>query len=187
MKSPAYKPAAKRASIAPGMTLMEVVIAVSVMAFAVPLIFTATTSASRSRLAAEADTRSVWLTREVQREIILKWSDDSNIEEQSIISTSFPFPDAGSGDSTKTLIFNNTGEFVSEGSTSDQDAPSTIPGAAYVVSVKAETYTPPGAAATTGQDTLARVTIDVANPAKTIPGKRSQYRYIFITTRQGLL
>jgi type II secretory pathway pseudopilin PulG len=169
------------------MTLMEVVIAIAVMAFAVPLIFTAITSANDSRRAAETDTRSVWLARETQREMILKWSEDSTIEAQSIITSSFPFPGTGLGTSTATLIFDNEGEFISEGSTSDQDAPSIIPGAVYVVSISAETYTPPGTAAASGQDTLAKVTINVASPAKAPPGKRSEYRYIFITTRQGLL
>ncbi|MGJ8643676.1 MAG: hypothetical protein ACSHX9_09730 [Luteolibacter sp.] len=185
MKSARYNNARRGNLVAHGMTLMEVVIAIGVMAFAVPLIFTAISSAAASRLAAEADTRSVWLAREVQREMILKWSEDSNVSDQSVIATSFSFPTTGSGDSSKTLIFDNEGEFISEGSTSDQDAPSVIPGATYVISINAEVYTPPGAS--TGQDTLARVTIDVANPAKTTPGKRSQYRYIFITTRQGLL
>jgi type II secretory pathway pseudopilin PulG len=187
MKSPTIISSDKRAFGALGMTLMEVVIAISVMAFAVPLIFTATTSASSSRLAAEADTRSVWLTREVQREIILKWSEDSNIEDQSIITSTFPFPGSGLGVSSKTLIFDNAGEFISEGGPSDRENSSVIPGAAYVVFVEAEIYTPPGAVPSSGEDTLARVTIDVSSPAKTIPGKRSQYRYIFITTRQGLL
>ena len=169
------------------MTLMEVVIAISVMAFAVPLIFTATTSASSSRLAAEADTRSVWLTREVQRQIILKWSEDSTVESQSVITSSFPYPESGADTSTATLIFDNTGEFISEGSSTDEEASSTVAGAAYVVSISAETYNPSGTSTTSGQDMLARVTIDIANPAKTVPGKRSKYRYIFITTRQGLL
>ena len=173
--------------MASGMTLMEVVIAISVMAFAVPLIFTATTAASSSRLAAEADTRSVWLTREGQRQIILKWSDDRRIEGQSIITTDFSFPEADAESSTKTLIFDNAGKFISEGSEDDQEASSAIAGAAYVVSISAETYTSTGASNTSSEGTLAKVTINVANPAKTAPGKRSQYRYVFITTREGLL
>lgn len=185
MKSAPYRNARKRAFFASGMTLMEVVIAIGIMAFAVPLIFTAISSAGASRLAAEADTRSVWLAREVQRQMLLKWSDDSSVSDQSVITASFPFPQTGTGDSTQTLIFDNEGEFVSEGSTSDQEAPSAISGAAYVVTISAEAYTPPGT--TSGQDTLAKVRIDVANPAKTAPGQRSQYRYVFITTRQGLL
>lgn len=185
MKSAPYSIDRKRAFFASGMTLMEVVIAIGVMAFSVPLIFTAISSAGASRLAAEGDTRSVWLAREIQRQMILKWSEDSNVSNQSLIASPFPFPQAGAGESTRTLIFDNEGEFVSEGSTSDQEAPSTIPGAVYVVTISAETYTPPGT--TSGQDILARVSIDIANPARTAPGKRSQYRYVFITTRQGLL
>ncbi|MEP2776775.1 MAG: hypothetical protein ABJQ29_11305 [Luteolibacter sp.] len=187
MKSALYINAEKCRRLAPGMTLMEVVIAIAVMAFAVPLIFTATTSASASRLAAEADTRSVWLAREVQRQMILKWSVDPIVSEVSIIDTAFAFPGTSSGASTKTLIFDNEGGFISEGSSSDTDAPSVIPKAAYVVTISAVAYIPSGATASSGQDTLARVTIDVASPAKALPGKRGQYRYIFITTRQGLL
>lgn len=185
MKYTPYSKARSFGFFASGMTLMEVVIAISVMAFAVPVIFTAISSAGTSRLAAEADTRSVWLAREVQRQMILKWSEENQVSDQSVISSSFAFPETGAGGSTQTLIFDNDCEFISEGDATDQDAPSAIPRAAYVVTMSAEAYAPPGAA--TGQGTLARVTIDIANPAKAEPGKRSQYRYIFITTRQGLL
>lgn len=208
MKPHPHPAARQRRTLPRGLTLMEVVIAIAVMAISVPLVFTATTSANSSRRSAEADTRSVWLARETQREIITKWSDEPSISGQSIITTPFGFPQNsptgeasgdGPGPFTKVLIFGNEGAFISEGSTQDLDAPSLIPGATYLLALHAEPYTPPGIAPTASQPALAKVTIDVLSPATAPPGtpsidgrpgepgKRSLHRYTFITTRQGLL
>ena len=178
-------------AIRPGMTLMEVVIAIAVVAFVVPLILAATGSAGSSRRNAEADTRSAWIAREVQRQIILKWSDNTAVEDQSDIDTAFPFPGTGLGVSSKTLIFDKEGEFLSEGSSSDVDSPSQIPDAAYVVTVKAERYTPPGANPSAnpsaGQDALVLVGMNIIHPAKASKASRSTFRYNLITTKQGTL
>ncbi len=87
MKPPSETGGKPRARISrtsrPGMTLMEVVIAIGVVAFVVPLILAATGSAGSSRRDAEADTRSAWIAKEVQRQMILKWSEDQTVEDQS--------------------------------------------------------------------------------------------------------
>ena len=170
------------------MTLMEVVIAIGVVAFVVPLILAATGSAGSSRRDAEADTRSAWIAKEVQRQMILKWSEDQTVEDQSDIETAFPFPGSGLGVSSKTLIFDSEGGFLSEGSSTDLDRTSrTIPDAAYVVAVEASKYTPPGAFASSGIDTLALVSIRISHPAKSPEASRSTFRYNLITSRHGTL
>ncbi len=58
-----------------GMTLMEVVIAIGVVAFVIPLILAATGSAGNSRRNAEADTHSAWIARDVQQNMIVAWGD----------------------------------------------------------------------------------------------------------------
>ena len=72
-----------------GMTLMEVVIAIGVVAFVIPLILAATGSAGNSRRNAEADTRSVWLAREVQQQVLSKWADPVR---ESAITNALTFP-----------------------------------------------------------------------------------------------
>lgn len=167
------------------MTLMEVVIAIGVVAFVIPLILAATGSAGSSRRSAEADTRSAWIAREVQRQMILKWSATPGIQDQSVIKTAFPFPGSALGVSSKTLIFDREGAFVAEGSDADATAASAVPDAAYVVAVEARKYSPAGASPSSGQDKLARVDIRVIHPAKSAPGSRSTYRYNLVTTEQG--
>lgn len=158
-----------------GMTLMEVVIAIGVVAFVVPLIFAATTSAGNSRRNAEADTRSAWLARHAQRQIIAAWAQPPV---ESDIETPFPFPEAAAAASPPVvLLYDREGEFVSEGGEVDEDSPSRVPNAAYVVTVTAETQDGP----------IALVSITVSHPAKSAPANRGTYRYKFLSTRQGTL
>lgn len=165
-----------------GMTLMEVVIAIGVIAFVVPLILAATGSAGDSRRNAGADTRSVWLAREVQRQVLSKWAEPAR---DSVITGSLTFPAFSSQAAPLVLAFDAEGEFIAEGSAQDLSAPSKIQKAAYLVAVHGESFTPPGGAGATGLFSLLQ--IRVLNPAKASPASRATYRYNLITTRQGTL
>lgn len=165
-----------------GMTLMEVVIAIGVIAFVIPLILAATGTSGNSRRNAEADTRSVWLAREVQRQVLSKWAEPAR---ESVITDSIAFPEFSSEASPLVLAFDAQGEFISEGNAQDLSAPSKIAKAAYLVAIHGETHTPPGAAGAAGLFSLLH--IRVLSPAKASPTVRSTYRYSLVTTRHGTL
>ncbi len=165
-----------------GMTLSEVVIALGVVAFVVPLILAATGSANSSRLSAEADTRSSWLAREVQREIISAWSVPAPA---SSFGAALAFPAFAPATAPEILAYDSEGNFLVKGSAADLTGPSKIPNASYIVAVHGEAHRPPNLAA--GPDTLSLLTIRVLHPAKAPAAKRSDLRYQIISPRQGIL
>lgn len=165
-----------------GMTLSEVVIALGVVAFVVPLILAATGSANSSRLSAEADTRSAWLAREVQQEIIYAWSVPAPA---SSFGAALTFPVFATATAPEILAYDSDGKFLAKGSAADLSAPSKIPNAIYLVAVHGEVHVPPNLAA--GTNTLSFLTIRVLHPAKAAAAKRSDLRYHIISQRQGSL
>lgn len=166
----------------PGMTLMEVVIALGVVAFVIPIVLTATGSANISRLSAEADTRSAWLAREVQREIISAWSVPTPA---SAFGAALAFPVFATATAPEILAYDSDGNFLAKGSAADLTAASKIPKASYIVAVHGEAHRPPNLAA--GPDTLSLLTIRVLHPAKSAAAKRTDLRYQIISPRQGTL
>lgn len=163
-----------------GMTLMEVVISIGVVAFAIPLILAATGSAGKTRLNAEADTRSVWLAREVQQEVLSKWAEPAR---ESVITEDLAFPAFSSEASPVVLAFDNLGNFIAEGDDADLGAPTAIPKAVYLVAVHGEAHNP----AVGGANLFSLLHVRVLHPAKSPPASRSTYGYKLITTRQGTL
>lgn len=165
-----------------GMTLAEVVIAIGVVAFVIPIILMATGSANGSRLGAEADTRSAWLAREVQREIISAWAEPALT---SVMGAALTFPVFASEAAPEILAYDSEGTFLAKGTAQDLTAPSKIPRAAYLVAVHGVAHRPPNLAA--GSNSLSLLTIRILHPAKAAPTKRSDLRYLLISPRQGTL
>lgn len=178
------KPGKSRFSrtIPQGMTLMEVVIAIGVVAFVVPLILAATGSAGSSRRNAEADTRSAWIARQVQQELIVSWGKHPA---KSVFAENKNFPSFASEGSPDILLFDSGGEFLEKGSASDFTKASQVKDAAYVVAMYAEEYNPPNLTATANPLCILRIRI--LHPAKAAPSSRSTHRYNLITTKQGTL
>jgi hypothetical protein len=166
----------------PGMTLMEVVIALGVVAFVIPLILAATGSANISRLSAEADTRSAWLAREVQREIISAWSVPAPT---SAFGASLTFPVFATATAPEILAYDSERNFLAEGTAADLTGPSTIAKASYIVAVHGEAHHPPNLAA--DPNTLSLLIIRVLHPAKSAAAKRTDLRYQIISPRQATL
>jgi type II secretory pathway pseudopilin PulG len=164
------------------MSLMEVVIAIGIVAFVIPVILTMMASSGDSLRSSGADTRSVWIAREVQREVLSKWAQPAR---ESVIKDSLTFPAFSSEESPLILAYDAEGEFIFQGSAEDLSASSKTPKATYLVAVYAEAYTHPAGAATAGLFSMLR--IRVLHPAKSAPAKRSSYRYNLITTRLGSL
>ena len=167
-----------------GMTLMEVVIAIGVVAFVVPIILAATASSAKSRMNAEADTRSAWLAKEVHRQILSKLADPVR---ESVITTDIGFPVFGSESDPIVLAYDNDGSFLEEGGISDIDSPSLIPKAAYLVAIHGEAHSPPNLSAASSPIPLSLVHIRILHTAKSAPGKRSVLRYRLLTYRQSPL
>ncbi len=155
-----------------GMTLSEVVIAIGIIAFSIPLIVAASGGAYHSLQAAEADTRSAWLVRDVRRNIMSGWAEAM---ESSDFEHAFPFPSVNSPKVVMELRYRQDGTLLVE----DTDQ------AIYIVKVEAEPYLP--RLNQSKATSLARVSIQIQYPAKASPNKRKKLTYQFISTRDGVL
>ncbi len=164
------------------MTLTEVVIALGVAGFVIPVILAATGSADVSRLAAEADTRSAWLAREAQREIVAAWAEPAR---ESAFGAVLDFPEFADQSAPEILVYDAEGNFLTKGSAQDLSGPCRIPKATYLVAVHGAAHRPPNLAP--GSNSLSLLRIRVLHPAKATPAKRSDLRYQFISPRQGVL
>lgn len=164
------------------MTLMEVVIAMGVVAFAVPMFLALSKSAGDSRMNAEADTRSAWLVREVQREMLQAWANPGGT---SIFGMEIDFPTFGSEAAPAVLAFDFEGNFIAPADSEDIGRRSNIPNATYLVAVHGEAHTPANSAI--ASDKLSLISIRVLHPAKAPPENRREYRYNLISARPGIL
>lgn len=161
-----------------GLTLMEAVIALGVIAFAVPLVLSATAISTRTRINAETDTRSAWLARVVQRELTDAW--------RALPSTMFTpapaFPNFASATEPEVLLFDAEGRFLARGNNNDYRNGSRNPNAVYLISVHSQRQSP--ANITTNENLLARVQITVAHHAKAPLAKRVPCTYSILIPRQ---
>jgi hypothetical protein len=164
------------------MTLMEVVIAIGVVAFVIPIFLVMSKEAGDSRMNAEADTRSAWLAREVKQEILAAWATPPR---ESHFGGPLTFPTLATEATAEVLVYDYEGKFLAKGSAADLNGRSNIPNASYVVAVHGEAYQPPNAVAPS--QNLSLIQIRVLHPAKAPPNNRRAYRYPFISTRQGTL
>jgi type II secretory pathway pseudopilin PulG len=155
-----------------GMTLAEVVIAISILAFSIPLILAATGAAHRSRQATEADTRSAWLIRDVQRNIINGWSQKSQ-NENFVVSLNFP--EVGAPKANVELVYKQDGTLIL-----DHD----VKNAVYLVTIEAEPYSQNTDYNKTAP--LALISVRIQYPAKAGASKQTKLSYQFVTTREGM-
>ena len=157
---------------------MESVIALGVIAIAIPLILGATTLSARTRRIAEADTHSAWLARTIQQELTEAWQDRP--------STMFPtqpdFPNFGSVDEPEVLLFDQDGNFLIRGSNSDYAHGSSHAQAVYLVSLFATEQKP--ANFNSPEQLLSRVEITVAHSAHSQLAKRIAFDYTVLIPRQ---
>ncbi len=157
-----------------GMTLMEVVIALGIIGFILPIIIAATTSTGNARRNAEADTRSAWLARHIQTQIIAKWAEPPI---ESEIDSDYTFPENAATESSVVLLYDREGSFLTMGTDADLNSQCKVPKAVFVASATAEFQS----------DSLALVSITISHPANVLPSKRGSYQYKFLTTRKGIL
>lgn len=169
-------------AIHPGMTLMEVVIAIGLVAFVLPLIFAATGLAGSARLNAEADTRSAWIANQVKQELFVTWGEHPS---ESVFAEKLDFPHLASSEAPEILIYDSKGKFLVRGNIEELTAASQIVDASYIVTIYAEEYKPPNLA--TNTCSLCMLHIRIIHPAKARPSSRSTYRYNLITSKHGTL
>lgn len=161
-----------------GLTLMEAVVALGVIAVAVPLVLSATAVSTRTRIHAETDTRSAWLARTVQRELTDAWR-----TLPSVMFTPAPsFPNFASATEPEVLLFDAEGRFLVRGTSNDYLNGSRNASAVYMVSVHSQRQSP--ANITTTENLLARVQITVAHNAKAPLPKRMPCSYTVLIPRQ---
>jgi hypothetical protein len=163
------------------MTLMEVVIAIGVVAFIVPIFLVMSNTAGDARLNAEADTRSAWLAREVHREILAAWSQPAR---DSVFGAEMNFPGFADETTPEILAYDSDGNFLTKGGATDFNGRSNIPNASFLVAVYGEAHTPPNAAP--AGENLSLIHIRVLHPAKAPPENRREYHYQVISSRPGI-
>jgi type II secretory pathway pseudopilin PulG len=161
-----------------GLTLMEAVVALGVIAVAVPLILGATSVSARTRTNAETDTRSAWLARTVQKELTDSWRDLPT----PMFPTKPPFPTVGTVTAPEVLLFDRDSNYLGRGSSSDYTDGTRNDKAVYLVSLYATGQAP--ANLNTSDNSLSRVQITVAHYARAPLGKRNTFSYIILIPRQ---
>lgn len=161
-----------------GLTLMEAVVAIGVVAVAVPLILAATSVSAKTRMAAENETRASWIAQQVFRQLTESW--------QNLKSPAFPikpnFPTFQSATAPMILLYNSDGALLGQGTALDFEKGSSNPQSVYLVSVygigqKASNLQ-------SGDENLSRVTISVENSARAPKAKRSASYFTLLIPRQ---
>lgn len=173
--NPMIAPRGKRA-----MTLMETVIAIGIVAFAVPLVLAAMTAGMEGRRRAEAETRAAWIADEVAREVANRWATPAR-------STYLPasltgdFPIIGSSSQPWVLLFDSKSEFVRTGNAEDLMRPVTDRSVAVLAAVHA-TRADPSTLTPSSKASLSRLTIRIQMPVRAPKEKRDEFSFTrFIT------
>lgn len=149
---------------------MEVVVALGVVAFAVPLILTTMASSSRARAQSENDTRSAWLARDVQSELLASWS-----KQQSVISPAPAFPEFANAVTPLVLLYDKQGQFLAQGNSNDFTRGHATGEAFFLVALYGESSL--ASPLKEGSRDLCRLHVSIESPAAARKEKRSRYEY----------
>jgi len=162
-----------------GLTLMETVIAVGIIAFAVPIILATTSNSTKIRRDAEGETRASWIVTDLQRMLTESWR---NIPHEALTPAP-PFPDFASEEAPLVFHYDIDGRFLQTGTTSDVQNGSKLPRSVYLVTLYG-----------TGQDPqnflpvqpkqLSLVTVDIHYPSAAPRAKRQISSYNVMIPRQ---
>lgn len=158
-----------------GLTLMEVVVALAVMAIALPLILSASVVAMRTRGHAEADTRSAWLARQIQRELWQAWSGQASpiFPRKPTVSVS------AQEETAEILLFDREGNYLKRGELWDLREGTSENSAAYLVRLHA--MLPPSSNSSAfDSNKLVLIELWVEHSARAPQHKRSAQSYRFL-------
>ncbi len=163
------------------MTLVETVIAIGVIAVAVPLIMAVSSASLNDKRNAEADTKSAWLARDLQDQVAALWATPRG---HSYLpdTLSLPFPTIGTAAEPTVFLYDNDAKFIAVGASTDMQTGSKQDKAQYLVSLYSTSQPPSNL--TTSTTKLARLFIKVEYPAKASLKKRQVNQYSVVSTIQ---
>jgi len=168
------------------MTLLETVIAIGVIGFAVPMILSGTTASLTDRTNAEADTRSAWIAQDLEQQINALWATPRQFSSLPT-SLSLNFPVIGTKASPLVFIYDGQGKFLKLGTATDLRTGSKDQAARYLVTLHSTAHNPFNFTTNTGSSnsSLSRVFITVEYPAKAALTKRQSNLFTLLKTQQN--
>jgi type II secretory pathway pseudopilin PulG len=162
----------------PGLTLMEAVIAIGIVAMTVPLLVVAMGASVKSRRNAEFDTRAAWIAGQVVDEVRNAWRGGESIFAEQV--PAYPvFP--GGGDKLY-LLYDTEGKFAKISDEATCSAAVTTKGVGYVVTLEGLEHRPAGLTLATPMSKL-RVVVEA--PAQALPAQRAKHMFLTIRTQEG--
>jgi len=164
-----------------GMTLLETVIAIGVIAVAVPLVLAATGASMADRMNAEADTKSAWLAKNVEEQVAAIWATPRQPSDLPK-TLNLDFPVTGTEADPVVLIYDQDLNFVAEGGSSDFKSGSKLANARFLVAIHS-TAQAPGNLTTTSPE-MARLFLRIESPAKAPDKKRQSNKYSILMPKQ---
>jgi type II secretory pathway pseudopilin PulG len=169
-----------------GMTLMETVIAIGVIGFAIPMILAGTTASLNDRSNAEADTRAAWIAKDLEQQINALWATPRQFSYLPA-SLVLNFPVNGTEVSPLVFIYTNQGRFLRAGTPADLRTGVTDRDAQYLVTLYSTAHQPINfiPALPTAPSPLSRVFINVDYPAKARLGRRQSVVFSSLKTKQS--
>lgn len=177
-----HHPSHKISSKQRGFTLMETVIALGIIAFAVPIILAATSNGSKSRRNGEAETRSAWIATDLQRTLTEAWRD---IPHEAFAPPPV-FPDFSAANAPLVFHYDNNGKFLEVGNNAEFQNGTKLPRSVYLVTIYGVGRDPQNLNSTPRKQ-LSLVTIDVHFPAQAPLGRRQISTYNVMIPRQKQL
>lgn len=168
----------RRAVWGRGLTLMETVVALGIVALTVPVLVGAMATAVESRRRAEDDTRAAWMTQRVLGELRQAWSGG-----KSVFGDKAPaYPAFPGADGVILMAFDQNGEFVRLASKSEYDKGIRERGVGYLLTVEGSAHRPAGL---TLKEPLSKVRIVVEAPAQGMPAKRTKLAFTTLREKEG--
>lgn len=151
-----------------GLTLMETVIAIAIIAVTVPLIFAALGASGESRRSADDETRAAWLAKRVDDDVARGWADEGLFFERKLA-----YPQFGQADDERIFGFDREGDFRRVVTAAEWREGVKERGLVTVVKVSGTAYLPselPG-------EELSKVEVVVAGPAVSPDEQRKKLSY----------
>lgn len=163
------------------MTLLETVIAIGVIAVAIPLVLAATGASMADRMNAEVDTKSAWLAKNVEDQVAAIWATPRRYTylPQSL---TLDYPSLGSETAPVVLLYDSDMNFVAEGTAQDYSKGTQKRDARYLVAIYSTPQVPTNM--TTTSPELARLFVRVEHPAKAPDKKRQTNKYSVLMPEQ---
>lgn len=167
---------------AKGMTLLETIIAIGVIAVAIPLVLAATTAGMADRMNAEADTRSAWLAKNVEEQISAIWATPRR-DTYLPTALNLNYPAFGTERDPIVFIFDSDLKFIAQGNSSDFQNGARDQSARYLATVYSIAQVP--ANFSTNSPELSRLFIKIQHPAKAPEKNRQTLQYSVLMPKQS--